>query len=48
MPIERRSRITLLLETTVELTDQLEEASGSGLDVRRQLGDLVAQPADTR
>ena len=28
----------------VEIADQIEEAGGGGLEVRRQLGDLVAQP----
>src|SRR5881397_99852 len=32
----------------VELADQVEEASAGGLQVRRQLGDLVAQPVQLR
>ena len=32
----------------IELTDQIEEASGNGLDVRGHLGDLVAQPVQFR
>src|SRR5207244_1960381 len=32
----------------VELANQVEEPRGGGLEVRRQLGDLVAQPVELR
>jgi hypothetical protein len=32
----------------VELADEVEEAGGGGVEVRRQLGDLVAQPVEFR
>ena len=32
----------------VELADEVEEASGGGIEVRRQLGDLVAQAVQLR
>jgi hypothetical protein len=32
----------------VELADEIEEAGGGGLEVRGQVGDLVAQPVELR
>ena len=34
----------ILAAAGVELANQVEEARGGGLEVRRQLGDLVTQP----
>jgi len=33
---------------SVELADEVEQAGGGGFEVRRQLGDLVAQSVDLR
>ncbi len=32
----------------IELADEVEEAGGGGLEMRRQLGDLIAEPVQFR
>jgi hypothetical protein len=43
-----RAEAGIPTQPDVELADQVEEASRRGVEVRRQLGDLVAQPVQLR
>jgi hypothetical protein len=42
-PVRARAEAVAPAAAGVELADQIEQARGSGIEVRRELGDLVAE-----
>jgi hypothetical protein len=47
-PVGARAEPVTPAAAGIELADEVEEAGGGGLEMRRQLGDLIAQPVQFR